>query len=164
MRLKLIVNLVLGLNRAVLAEGLALAAACRIDAATALKVLQATPAYLAIMDSKGPKMVAAGYLAGSGLSQHLKDVRLIRALAIQHHGMTPLSEVHEALLEAAVKLGYGDADRLAIIELFADHLRSAASHCRRSAMPIAAWLGSDCRTIVFVKKRNSPAAATVLAR
>ena len=46
-RMKLVVNLVLGLNRAVLAEGLALAEACGIDPAAALDVLKATPAYSA---------------------------------------------------------------------------------------------------------------------
>ena len=44
-RLKLVINLVLGLNRAVLAEGLNLARAAGVDPAAALEVLKATPAY-----------------------------------------------------------------------------------------------------------------------
>jgi len=117
-RLKLIVNLVLGLNRAVLAEGLALAAACGIEPAAALKVLKGTPAYSAAMDMKGPKMVAGDYAPQARLAQHLKDVRLIRALAARHDFSTPLSAAHEVLLEAAVQLGYGEADNSAVIEAF----------------------------------------------
>src|SRR5207302_6903748 len=40
-RMKLVVNLVLGLNRAVLAEGLALARSCGLDPAAALEILRA---------------------------------------------------------------------------------------------------------------------------
>lgn len=121
-RLKLVVNLVLGLNRAVLAEGLSLAIACGIDAAQALEVLKATPAYSAAMDSKGPKMVAGDFTPVARLAQHLKDVRLIRGLAMEHAASTPLSDVHEQLLLKAVELGLGDADNSAIIRAFGQKL------------------------------------------
>jgi 3-hydroxyisobutyrate dehydrogenase-like beta-hydroxyacid dehydrogenase len=115
-RMKLIVNLVLGLNRAALAEGLALASACGIDIAAALKVLKDTPAYSAVMVAKGPKMVARDYEPQARLAQHLKDVRLIRELARRNGAWTPLSEVHQSLLETAVQLGYGEADNSAVME------------------------------------------------
>jgi 3-hydroxyisobutyrate dehydrogenase-like beta-hydroxyacid dehydrogenase len=119
-RLKLVVNLVLGLNRAVLAEGLSLAAACGIDAATALTVLKATPAYSTVMDTKGQRMIARDYQPQARLAQHHKDVRLIRELARRHGALVPLSELHEELLARAIELGYGEADNSAIIEAFAD--------------------------------------------
>jgi 3-hydroxyisobutyrate dehydrogenase-like beta-hydroxyacid dehydrogenase len=117
-RMKLVVNLVLGLNRAVLAEGLALARACGIDPAAALEVLRATPAYSAAMQSKGPKMVARDYTAQARLAQHHKDVRLILELARRHGSRTPLSQVHEELLRRAIELGFGEADNSAILEAF----------------------------------------------
>jgi 3-hydroxyisobutyrate dehydrogenase-like beta-hydroxyacid dehydrogenase len=55
--MKLVVNLVLGLNRAVLAEGLAFAHACGLDLAQTLKVLQAGAAYSRVMETKGRKMI-----------------------------------------------------------------------------------------------------------
>jgi 3-hydroxyisobutyrate dehydrogenase-like beta-hydroxyacid dehydrogenase len=118
-RMKLVVNLVLGLNRAVLAEGLSLAQACGIDPAGALAVLQATPAYSAAMDTKGPKMVSGDFTPVARLAQHLKDVRLIRAQAQRHAAATPLSAVHEELLQCAVELGLGEADNSAILLAFA---------------------------------------------
>ena len=60
-RMKLVVNLVLGLNRAVLAEGLAFARACGLDPAVALGVLRAGAAYSRVMDTKGPKMVGRDF-------------------------------------------------------------------------------------------------------
>jgi 3-hydroxyisobutyrate dehydrogenase-like beta-hydroxyacid dehydrogenase len=120
-RLKLVVNLVLGLNRAALAEGLSLAKACGIDPSAALEVLRATPAYSRIMDAKGPKMLARDYSPQARLAQHLKDVRLIRELARRNRSSTPLSDVHEQLLQRAVELGFGDADNSAVIEAFANH-------------------------------------------
>src|SRR5262249_50882321 len=115
---KLVVNLVLGLNRAVLAEGLSLAQACRIDPTRALEVLKATPAYSTVMDTKGTKMIARDFAPQARLAQHLKDVRLIRELARRHAASTPLSDVHEALLQFTVELGYGEADNSAVIEAF----------------------------------------------
>jgi 3-hydroxyisobutyrate dehydrogenase-like beta-hydroxyacid dehydrogenase len=117
-RLKLVVNLVLGLNRAVLAEGLALAESCGIDPAAALEVLKATAAYSRAMDTKGPKMVARDFSPQARLSQHLKDVRLIRELATRVGSITPLSDVHQELLQRAVALGLGDADNSAVLGVY----------------------------------------------
>jgi 3-hydroxyisobutyrate dehydrogenase-like beta-hydroxyacid dehydrogenase len=115
-RMKLVVNLVLGLNRAVLAEGLALARSCGIEPAAALSVLKATPAFSAAMETKGPKMVARDYTPQAKVSQHAKDVGLIRALAARHGQKTPLTDAHGELLARAIELGFGDADNSAIIE------------------------------------------------
>ena len=124
-RMKLVINLVLGLNRAVLAEGLSLAGACGIDPAAALDVLKSTPARSEVMETKGPKMVSGDFAPVARLAQHLKDVRLIRALARRHSANTPLSDVHEDLLQRAVELGLGDADNSAI-------LRAISSSIHRS--------------------------------
>src|SRR5262249_21137397 len=61
-RMKLVVNLVLGLNRAVLAEGLAFARHCGLDASRALEVLADDPAYSRVMDTKGRKMIDADFI------------------------------------------------------------------------------------------------------
>ena len=117
--MKLVINLVLGLNRAVLAEGLNLAYRAGIDPAAALDVLKATPAYSTAMDTKGAKMVNRDYALQAKLSQHLKDVTLIRALARRSGAATPLSDVHEELLTFAASAGLGDSDNSAIIEAYA---------------------------------------------
>ncbi len=118
-RMKLVHNLVLGLNRAVLAEGLRFADAIGVSMDDALKLLCQSPAYSRVMETKGPKMVSGDFQPPQAkLSQHLKDVRLILAEARRVGAATPLSEVHRTLLERAEHQGLGDADNSAIIEAF----------------------------------------------
>src|SRR6266545_206225 len=54
---KLVVNLVLGLNRMALAEGLTLARKAGIEPLQALEVLRQSAAFSKIMDQKGYRMV-----------------------------------------------------------------------------------------------------------
>lgn len=123
-RLKLVVNLALGLNRAVLAESLALAAAAGIPMNTTLEVLKATPAYSAAMDVKGKKMIDEDFSPQARLIQHRKDVGLIRQLAAEHQQNLPLSNLHAKLLDAAIEAGYGDLDNSAIYKVIQDNLSS----------------------------------------
>jgi 3-hydroxyisobutyrate dehydrogenase-like beta-hydroxyacid dehydrogenase len=117
-RMKLVVNLVLGLNRAVLAEGLAFAQAQGLDTPLTLEILRSGAAYSCVMDTKGEKMLQRDFTPQARLSQHLKDVRLILAAGWVHGAALPLSALHEQLLQAIVAAGYGECDNSAIIEAF----------------------------------------------
>ncbi len=114
-RMKLVANLALGLHRAVLAEALGFAEACEISPTLALEVLKSGAAYSRAMDDKGEKMLHHDFTPEARLSQHLKDVRLILALAAEKKAKTPLSEVHRRLLEELEAAGYGNVDNSAII-------------------------------------------------
>ena len=114
-RMKLVLNLAIGLQRAVLAEALALAQACGIDPTAALAILRASPAYATCMDTKGPKMLAGDFTPQARLAQHAKDVALIRALAARHGADVPLTSTHEEILQRAIALGWGDADNSAVL-------------------------------------------------
>ncbi|MBM3861795.1 MAG: NAD(P)-dependent oxidoreductase [Verrucomicrobia bacterium] len=111
-KMKLVSNLVLGLNRAALAEGLVFAKAIGVETAAALEVLRGSMAYSRVMDVKGRKMIEGDFTVQARLSQHLKDVRLILASGVP----LPLSETHRRLLEAAEAMGLGDLDNCAIIK------------------------------------------------
>ena len=117
-RMKLAVNLVLDLNRAVLAEGLAFAESLGLDPATTLKVLQAGPASSAVMETKGEKMLRRDFEPQARLAQHLKDVKLILNTGAAAGARLPMSDVHRILLENLVESGSGDLDNSAIIEAF----------------------------------------------
>jgi 3-hydroxyisobutyrate dehydrogenase-like beta-hydroxyacid dehydrogenase len=114
-RMKLVLNLALGLQRAVLAESLDLAARAGVDPATALAIMRASPAYATCMDTKGPKMLAADFAPQARLAQHYKDVQLIRDLAADCGASVPLTAVHEEILQRAIALGWGDADNSAVL-------------------------------------------------
>jgi 3-hydroxyisobutyrate dehydrogenase-like beta-hydroxyacid dehydrogenase len=112
MRMKLVTNLVLGLNRAALAEGLVLADELRLDRKATLETLRRSMAYSRIMDTKGIKMIERDFEPQARLSQHLKDVRLIQRSSTVS---LPLTETHRQLLEKAEAMGFGDRDNSAII-------------------------------------------------
>ena len=116
-RMKLITNLVLGLNRAALAEGLAFAEALGVDPAVALEALRGSNAHSRAIDAKGAKMVSRDYTPQARLSQHLKDLRLILEAACGADLPLPLAEAHRHLLEQAESLGLGEQDNSAILEV-----------------------------------------------
>ncbi|HEY1228834.1 MAG TPA: NAD(P)-dependent oxidoreductase, partial [Ramlibacter sp.] len=76
-RAKLATNLVLGLNRAVLAEGMAFAESQGIAPEAFLSLVLATPARSAAAETKGPLMVSGRFEPQSRIRQHLKDVGLM---------------------------------------------------------------------------------------
>lgn len=115
-RMKLVTNLVLGLNRAALAEGLAFARCQGIDPARALEVLRDSPAASRQMETKGAKMVAGDFTVQARLAQHHKDVRLI--LTAAGSLPLPLTTTHANLLEQAIALGLGDLDNSAIASVY----------------------------------------------
>ena len=117
-RMKLVVNLVLGLHRAALAEGLTLAKAQTLDPGVALAILKSSPAYSTVMDTKGAKMLSGDFTPQAKLSQHLKDVRLILAAARQNGVELPLSAVHQELLARVEAAGHGELDNSAILLAF----------------------------------------------
>lgn len=115
---KLVVNLVLGLNRAVLAEGLAFAQACGLDLNAVLEILRSGAAYSRSMDTKGRKMIEGDFAPEARLAQHLKDVHLILETSNRIGATTPLSHLHEELLSALVQQGLGDNDNSCVIRAF----------------------------------------------
>ena len=117
-KMKLVSNLVLGLNRAALAEGLAFARSLDLDDEATLQVLTGTMAYSRIMDTKGRKMTEGDFGTQAKLSQHLKDVRLMLDAAQAAGLELPLSETHRRLLEVAEEAGYGEADNSAVIQAY----------------------------------------------
>jgi 3-hydroxyisobutyrate dehydrogenase-like beta-hydroxyacid dehydrogenase len=117
-RMKLAMNLVLGLNRAVLAEGLAFADACGLSMDDALRVFRAGPAWSRVMDVKGRRMIERDFEPAARLSQHRKDVDLILAAATRNKARTPLSRLHRDLLAEVERAGFGGEDNSAIIRAF----------------------------------------------
>ncbi len=117
-RMKLVTNLVLGLNRVALAEGLSYAKAIGVNPAAALEVLRGSAAYSRAMDIKGHKMLTNDFSVQAKLSQHLKDVRIILSSAKAAGLELPLSMTHRKLLEQAESNGYGEQDNCSIITVY----------------------------------------------
>ncbi|MDM0034865.1 NAD(P)-dependent oxidoreductase [Variovorax sp. J22P271] len=112
---KLATNLVLGLNRAVFAEGLAFAQSLGLDPRQFLDLVLASPANSEAARIKGPLMVDGDFAPRSRIRQHLKDVRLMLDSAGAAALELPFSRVHAQLLEEAVAQGEGELDNAAIL-------------------------------------------------
>jgi 3-hydroxyisobutyrate dehydrogenase-like beta-hydroxyacid dehydrogenase len=114
-RAKLATNLVLGLNRAALAEGMVLAERFGIAPDQFLALVLATPARSDAALTKGPLMVREDFTPQSRIHQHLKDVKLMLQDARAHGQGLPLSETHARLMQAAIAAGDGELDNAAIL-------------------------------------------------
>jgi 3-hydroxyisobutyrate dehydrogenase-like beta-hydroxyacid dehydrogenase len=113
---KLASNLILGLNRLALAEGLVFADKLGLDLEAFLELLKSTPAYSAIMDTKGEKMLKSDFAPQARVRQHHKDVVLILKYAKKAGQELPLSKVHLDILEESIAAGDTDLDNSAIIK------------------------------------------------
>jgi len=116
-KMKLVTNLVLGLNRAALAEGLAFAGSLGLDLTLSLAVMRGSAAYSKTMDTKGERMIHGDFAPDARLSQHLKDVRLIVDIGRAAGLPMPLSAAHRAVLEDAEAAGCGELDNSSIISV-----------------------------------------------
>lgn len=118
-RTKLVINLVLGLTRLALSEGLVLGMKSGLDMERLLDVLKDSAAYSRAMDQRGERMIRADYENPlSRVRQHHKDVRLMLEQGQKLGAPMLLSAVHQQVLQAAELGGLGDADNSAVIEVF----------------------------------------------
>jgi 3-hydroxyisobutyrate dehydrogenase-like beta-hydroxyacid dehydrogenase len=113
---KLAVNLVLGLNRLALAEGLAFAESIGLNLHTHLDVLKKSAAYSQIMDVKGEKMINADYTPHGAIAVSYKDAKLMLQEAARNGQELPLGTVMAGVLEACVRNGEAERDNCAVIE------------------------------------------------
>ena len=123
-RAKLAVNLILGLNRLAVAEGLVFAERLGLDPEAFLKVARSSAAYSQVMDIKGAKMIRGEFAAEGRITQHLKDVHLMLEQAERIKQQLPMLEVHADVLEACVRQGEADLDNSAVIKEIRRRTRS----------------------------------------
>jgi putative dehydrogenase len=115
-RAKLAINLILGLHRLALAEGLVFASRLGLDPAAFLKVARASAAESQVMGTKGPKMIAADFAPEGRVRQTLKDVHLMLDQAAKLGQQLPLLAINAEVLQACVDHGEGERDNSIVIE------------------------------------------------
>lgn len=117
MRAKLVINAVLALHRAALAEGLVLGERLGVESGRMLDVLQRSLAYSKAMDVWGPRMVARDYTPSSRLRQHNKDAQIILALAREYGApMLGLAQANH-IVQVGLANGYGESDNAVLAEV-----------------------------------------------
>jgi 3-hydroxyisobutyrate dehydrogenase-like beta-hydroxyacid dehydrogenase len=115
---KLACNLVLGLNRAALAEGMALANALGIKPQDFLGALTDSPAHSQAVNTAGVRMAERQFAPVSRVRQHRKDLALILDAAKSQGLEVALTQAHAGLLDKVISMGNGDLDNVAVITAY----------------------------------------------
>ena len=118
-RTKLAINLILGLNRAALAEGLVFAEQIGLAPAEFLELARGSAAASQVMDIKGPLMVAGDFAPQGRVSQSAKDFNLMRDAALARGQRLPFAELYLTMMQDCIDHGEADLDNAAIIKALA---------------------------------------------
>jgi 3-hydroxyisobutyrate dehydrogenase-like beta-hydroxyacid dehydrogenase len=126
-RTKLAINLILGLNRAALAEGLVFAEQLGLAPATVLQVARDTAAASAVMATKGPLMVSGTFVPQGRIAQSAKDFDLILRSARAKGQDLPFARTYLHMMDNCVAAGEAELDNAAIISALRRALVSPSS-------------------------------------
>lgn len=114
-RTKLAINLILGINRTGLAEGLVFAETLGLPLTNFLDAAKDSAAYSQIMDVKGGKMVAGEFSPQGRVSQSTKDAHLMIEAAEAAGQDLPLGRTYLDILSKSIAAGDGDLDNSAVM-------------------------------------------------
>ena len=115
-RAKLAINLILGLNRAAIAEGVAFAERLGLDRSHFLNVAKGSAAYSQVMDVKGPLWVDDRFEPPmSRVDQSLKDFTLMLEMGSRAGMRLPLAALYADLMADCVAHGEAAMDNAIII-------------------------------------------------
>jgi 3-hydroxyisobutyrate dehydrogenase len=114
-RTKLAINLILGINRAALAEGLVLAQRMGLAPDRFLEAARDSAAYSQVMDIKGRKMISGDFAPQGYITQSLKDFSLMLEQARRLRQRLPLGEIYAGLMEGCIAAGEGELDNSAVV-------------------------------------------------
>ena len=115
-RAKLAINLILGVTRAAVAEGLVFAERLGLDPAAFLAVARDSAAWSQVMDVKGPKMVNGDWEPHGKITQTLKDFLLMHEQAADRGQKLPLAQTYVDLVQGCVAAGEGEWDNAAVMQ------------------------------------------------
>ena len=115
--LKALVNMVMNINTAGLAEGLGLAEALGLDLEMVKEVFAQTGANSRVLETDGPDMLDREHSTFFSASHAAKDSGIALELAKQQDLFLPLLEASKRQYDQMVKVGLGDIDKSGISEL-----------------------------------------------
>jgi 3-hydroxyisobutyrate dehydrogenase len=115
--LKALVNMVMNINTAGLAEGLGLAEALGLDLRIARDVFSQTGANSRVLETDGPDMLEREHSTFFSASHAAKDSGIALELGKQQGLYLPLVEASKRQFDQMVKVGLGEIDKSGISEL-----------------------------------------------
>ncbi len=115
--IKALVNMVMNINTAGLAEGLGLGAACGLDLPILKEIFSQTGANSRVLETDGDDMILREHDCFFSAAHAAKDSGIANALASQAGISVPLSLAAEAQYQRMSTLGLGQLDKSGIAEL-----------------------------------------------
>jgi 3-hydroxyisobutyrate dehydrogenase len=116
-KIKALVNMVMNINTAGLAEGLGLGAALGLDLAVLKKVFSQTGANSRVLETDGDDMITREHDCYFSSAHAAKDSGIANALADAAGVSVPLSLATETQYRKMIELGLGELDKSGIAEL-----------------------------------------------
>ncbi len=116
-KIKALVNMVMNINTAGLAEGLGLGAALGLDLNTLREVFSQTGANSRVLETDGDDMINRDHECYFSASHAAKDSGIANSLAAAAGVAVPLSHATEAQYRKMIDLGLGELDKSGIAEL-----------------------------------------------
>jgi 3-hydroxyisobutyrate dehydrogenase len=116
-QLKALVNMVMNINTAGLAEGLGLAEALGMDLKMVREVFSQTGANSRVLETDGPDMIDREHSTFFSAAHAAKDSGIALELAKQQGLFLPVLEASKRQYDQMIKAGLGDIDKSGISEL-----------------------------------------------
>ena len=116
-KIKALVNMVMNINTAGLAEGLGLGAALGLDLEVLKEVFSQTGANSRVLETDGDDMITREHDCYFSAAHAAKDSGIANALAGAAGVSVPLSHAAEAQYRRMIELGLGELDKSGIAEL-----------------------------------------------
>ena len=120
---KLANQIMVACNIAAMGEALTLAARCGLDPEVVMNAVKGGLAGSAVLNAKGPMLIARNFKPGFRIALHQKDLRNALQTAESMHVSVPLTALVQQMLTALIAEGKGDLDHAAIATLAEDLAR-----------------------------------------
>ena len=116
-KIKALVNMVMNINTAGLAEGLGLGAALGLDLQVLKEVFSQTGANSRVLETDGDDMITREHDCYFSAAHAAKDSGIANSLAHEAGVLVPLSDATESQYRRMIDLGLGELDKSGIAEL-----------------------------------------------
>lgn len=116
-QVKALVNMVMNINTAALAEGLGLGHALGLDLAMLRSVFSKTGANSRVLETDGEDMVNRDHECYFSAAHAAKDSGIALALSADHQLELPLATATKAQYDRLIELGLGELDKSGVAEL-----------------------------------------------
>ncbi len=116
-KIKALVNMVMNINTAGLAEGLGLGAALGLDLQMLEEIFSQTGANSRVLETDGDDMISREHECYFSAAHAAKDSSIANALAGEAGIIVPLSNATEAQYRRMIEMGLGELDKSGIAEL-----------------------------------------------